>query len=76
MRGFVSEGPACRIRPEVGSGSGSNKFHLSTLRKTSSATATLSQFCSMKGFQSVGYFIWSTIFFSVENPEILNNEKD
>ena len=69
MRGFVSEGPACRIRPEVGSGS--NKFHLSTLRKTSSATATLSQFCSMKGFQSVGYFyLEHNLFFCWESRNI------
>ena len=51
------------------SSSGSHKFHLSTLRKTSSATATLSQFCSMKGFQSVGYFYLEHNLFSVENQK-------
>ena len=51
------------------SGSGSTKFHLSTLRNTSSATATLSQFCSMKGFQSVGYFYLEQNLFSFDNQK-------
>ena len=33
-------------------------------------------FVQWRGFNQLVIFIWSTIFFSVENPEILNNEKD
>ena len=57
--GADSEEP--RIRPvQI-----SHKFHLSTLRKTSPPAATLSQFCSIKEFQSVGSYVREQLLDSI-----------